>query len=223
MTPLPLAALLHLTYFGVLLPFRTWRYRDVWPSAGQRRPRTSHYKSNSVAFLSHGFMSLIVLMLLPRATRETLFPAEWPDAWSLFLGVIAFAVMVGIDLRYSRLCFDRGAPHMYYDTPQTAEERTYWVGHSVAAGMTEELTWRGVQPALITQVTGQAGLAIAICAVTFGLGHVRHGRPFIAIATGFALIFHALTLLTGALYVPILVHCAVNVTVGFVAGRWVKE
>jgi membrane protease YdiL (CAAX protease family) len=112
---------------------------------------------------------------------------------------------------------------MYYSSPQTRQEQLVWTVHSSTAAITEELTWRGVQPAIITSLTGQPLLAIAICAATFGIGHIRHGKPFVLIAGVFALIFHALTWITGALYVPMLVHIGVNVIVGLAAGRWVRS
>lgn len=224
MTPLPLPALVHLVYFGVVLPYRTWRFRNVWPPSDvPRRPRVESYKANTVHFLTHGLMSLVTLYYVSRSARHALFPSAWPDLPSLLLGVVACAVMVAIDLAYSRRCFDRDAPHMYIATPQTGEERAHWVGHSVAAGVCEELTWRGVQPALITQLTGQTWLAVVICAATFGLGHIRQGRPFVLIAALFGLMFQALTWWTGGLYVPMLVHVAVDVIVGLRAGRWVMR
>jgi len=216
------AAVWHLIYFGAYLPYRTWAHRHVWPEAAARRPRIEHYKANTVHFLSHGVMSLLALFYLSGPVRSTLFPAAWPTLADLGLGVAACAVIVAIDLVYSRRCFDRDAPHMYLTSPQTAEERLHWGGQSAAAGITEELTWRGVQPALIAQWTGQPWLAIVICAATFGIGHVRMGNAFVPIAALFALIFHALAWLTGGLYVAMIVHVAVNVIVGFVAGRWVR-
>jgi membrane protease YdiL (CAAX protease family) len=223
MAPLSIPALVHLIYFGLLLPYRTWKFRNVWPAKAERRPRVEHYKAHFGSFLTHGLLSLLTLPFIPRSALAALFPVEWPGPTSLLLGVVACALMVAIDLVYSRRCFDRDAPHMYVSTPQTSQERAYWVGHSLGAGVTEELTWRGVQPALITQLTGHPWIGVVICASTFGFGHVRHGIPFIPIAAFFALIFHALTWLTGGLYVPMLVHVAVNVIVGVRAGMWLRR
>ncbi len=219
---LPLPALVHLIYFGAILPYRTWRNRHMFPSVAERRPRVERYKANSVDFLTRGLMSLATLLFISRSSRNAIFPAEWPTLTHLLLGAVACAIVVAIDLVYSRRCFDRDAPHMYLATPQTREEQIGWVVQSGAAGVTEELTWRGVQPAIIAQLTGQPWIAVAICAATFGLGHIRQGKPFVLIAAGFALIFHALTWVTGGLYVPMLVHVAVDVIVGLRAGTWVK-
>lgn len=216
-------AFFHLAHFGVVQPYRTWRHRNVWPSAAERRPRVERYKANSVQFMTHGLISLTTLFFLPRSVRSSLLPAEWPTPANLLLGAAACAIIVAIDLVYSRRCFDRDAPHMYLVTPQTRDEQIGWVLHSGAAGIAEELTWRGVQPALIAHFTGNIWLGIVICAATFGIGHVRYGVPFIPIAAFFALIFHWLTWATGGLYVPMLVHVAVNVIVGLRSGQWVKR
>jgi membrane protease YdiL (CAAX protease family) len=207
-------------YFGVYLPYRTWVYRNVWPDPSQRRPRVERYKANIVHFFSCGLLSLVTLAFVSRSARSSLFPSEWPTLWDLFFGAIACAIIVAIDLVYSRRCFDRDAPHMYAATPQTREEQIGWVVQSAAAGITEELTWRGVQPILLAQLIGRFWPAVIICAVTFGVGHIRQGKPFVLIVTGFALIFHALTWVTGGLYVPMLAHVAVDVIVGLRAGSW---
>jgi membrane protease YdiL (CAAX protease family) len=71
-------------------------------------------------------------------------------------------------------------------------------------------------------MTGALWPAVLLCAATFGIGHARQGRRFVLIAALFALVFHALTLVTGSLYVAIAVHAAINITVGLRAGRWVR-
>ena len=222
MTRLPFPALVHLFYFGVFLPYRTLRYRNVWPSAAERRPKVEIYKTNSINFLAHGLMSLATLLYLSRSELSSLFPSEWPTLSSLLLGALACALIVAIDLVYSRQCFDRDAPHMYSATPRTRDEQVWWGVQSLAAGVFEELTWRGVQTALLTRLTG-FWPAVAICVVTFGLGHIRQGKPFVLIAAVFAAMFHALTWATGGLYVPMMVHVAVDIILGLRAGTWVKR
>ena len=222
MTRLPLPAFVHLFYFGVILPYRTWRHRNVWPSEAQRRPKVERYKTNTRNFLAHGVMSLTTLFFLPPATRAGLFPAEWPTLWSLLLGAVACGIIVAIDLAYSRRCFERDDPHMYWATPRTPDEQVWWGVQSFAAGVFEELTWRGVQTALLARLIG-FGPAVAICVATFGIGHIRQGKPFVLIAALFAAMFHALTWMTGGLYVPMIVHVAVDIIVGLRAGIWVRR
>ena len=218
----PLPVLVHLFYFGVHLPYRAWRYRNVWPDTAVRRTRVEHYTANILQFSVQGAMSLMTVLFLLPAERGLLFPLEWPTPWHLLLGVMTGGIIVAIDLAYSRRCFDRDAPHMYAATPQTREERAGWVVQSVAAGVFEELTWRGVQPALVARLVG-IWPAVVICVATFGIGHVRQGKPFVLLAALFAAMFQALTWATGALYVPMLVHVAVDIILGLRAGRWVKR
>ncbi len=230
----------HLVYFGVMKPYWTWQGRDVWQVPPP--PRARYYRRTSSHFLSCGFITLMTMASLgwfssrapivtdifvlgrlvehPRDVWFGLLPREWTTLGSLALGAAAYVVMVAADLGYSRRCLARGAPHMYYSTPQTRRDRVVWVGVSVLAGVTEELTWRGVQPELIAQLAGTLWPAVIICAATFGFGHIRNGRPFTVIAGLFALGFHGLTLVTGSLYVAMIVHVAVNVTVGLRAGTW---
>jgi len=246
LSSIALVGAVHLVYFGVLLPYRTWRNRHVWPAVNAPpQSRTQRYQARLAHFAMCGAISLSTLWFLqlassrapaatgsfvlgrlvdsPSAVWSALLPPEWPGWTDLLWGAIACALMVAIDLAYSRRCFDRGAPHMYLATPQTPVERRGWVGQSVAAGVTEELTWRGVQPEMIAQLTGSLWPAVILCAATFGIGHIRQGKPFVAIAALFALIFHALAWLTGGLYVPMVVHVAINVIVGLRAGTWANQ
>jgi len=96
----------------------------------------------------------------------------------------------------------------------TPAERRWWTLLSIVAGTTEELTWRGVQPALLAWCHVPAGAAIAICAATFGVGHLAQGWKWAVAVFGFALAFHALTWVTGSLIVPMAVHVAVDLTGG---------
>jgi membrane protease YdiL (CAAX protease family) len=240
------AGLPHLVYFGAILPYRAWVNRGHWRSAeaAPRPSRADKYKANLNWFGTWTAMSLSTTALLWVLSSRQAGPAQifvlnhaverpadvwtgllspaWPSLWHFLLAVLAYAAMAAIDLAYSRKCFDRGDARMYYDSPETTNERRLWMLMSIAAGVSEELTWRGVQPELIAQAAGSLWPAIAICAVTFGVGHIRMGKPFVFIAALFALIFHALAWATGGLYLPILVHIGVNLTVGLRAGRWTR-
>ena len=159
----------------------------------------------------------------PRDAWLGLLPREWPGVGSLALGVVAYAVLVTIELAHARHSLARGAPHMYFDTPRTGPERAGWLVVSVLAGVTEELTWRGLQPELIAQLAGTLWPAVVLCAATFGFGHIGQGWSYGLIACLYALVFHALTLVTGSLLVAMAVHVAINVTSGFCAATWAKR
>ena len=165
---------LHLVYFGLIKPYQTWRARNLWPVPPP--PRVQHYRRAASHMLACGTITLMTMTLLawfsssapiatdilvlgrqvahPRDVWFGLLPREWPGAGSLALGAVAYAALVTIELAHARRSFTRGAPHMYFDTPRTRRERAGWLVVSVLAGVTEELTWRGLQPELIAQLAG---------------------------------------------------------------------
>jgi len=234
------AAAPHLIYFGLVRPWQSWTHRHSLRREGYVFPPLVPYYQRAVSSLAGaGFFSLVVLGAVWLHSRggaageagsvihiygrqvpehsliwSGLLPPAWPSLTSWLLGLVVYAAMASTDLWYSRRCLARGEPHMYFATPRTRQERRWWVALSLAAGVGEELTWRGVQPELIAQMTGALWPAVTICALTFGIGHIRQGWGWVAIVTVFSLACHGLTLATGSLYVAMAVHVAVNITVG---------
>ena len=91
------------------------------------------------------------------------------------------------------------------------------------AGVSEEITWRGVQTALLINLTGHLWIAAIVCSISFGLGHSNQGWKSAVIIVCFALGFHALVWLSGSLYVAMAVHVAYDITAGITYGRLGKE
>lgn len=95
--------------------------------------------------------------------------------------------------------------------PVSASERATWLAVAVAAGVCEEIVFRGWLLAVLHDPLGLHGMAlIAAAALVFGLAHLYQGPAGTAL-TGFAaLFFIALYVATGSLLVPILLHVAVD-------------
>jgi membrane protease YdiL (CAAX protease family) len=91
------------------------------------------------------------------------------------------------------------------------------------AGLSEEITWRGVQTALLSSLTRSLWLAAIICAISFGLGHFIQGWRSSAIIVFFALGFQGLVWLSGSLYVAMAVHVAYDITAGLSYARLGRE
>ena len=231
----------HLLYFGVQRPYEAWRSRHAMQPSRKPLPDRGRYLHATVVQLATlGANSLAMLVILwmfssrdrlggyvfvfghavssARGVWSGLFPLQWPSVEAWWYGALAYVVMVSIDLPFSRRCIERGERHSHFSMPQTRSERLWWIGLSVAAGVGEELTWRGVQPELIAQITGALWPAVLLCSATFGLGHISQGWRWAMVTGAFGLLFHALVWLTGSLYVAIVVHIAVNVTVGLYSG-----
>ena len=95
--------------------------------------------------------------------------------------------------------------------PVTARERATWLAVAVAAGVCEEIVFRGWLLSVLHAPIGLHGTALIVAAaIVFGLAHLYQG-PVGAALTGLAaLLFIGLYVATGSLLVPILLHVAVD-------------
>jgi membrane protease YdiL (CAAX protease family) len=105
--------------------------------------------------------------------------------------------------------------------PHTLEERRTWVALSTTAGVCEEILFRGFLVAWLTPLLG-VPLAFGGSALLFAGAHTYLGRTG-AIRAGIAgLVMGGLYALTGSLWVPMLLHAAVDIhsgSLGFEAMR----
>lgn len=91
------------------------------------------------------------------------------------------------------------------------------------AGLSEEITWRGVQAGLAGSLTGSVLIAVLFCSVTFAVAHVIQGWKSAAVICIFALGFHLLVWMAGSLYVAMAVHVTYDIIAGISYGRLGKE
>jgi membrane protease YdiL (CAAX protease family) len=107
--------------------------------------------------------------------------------------------------------------------PDTAAERAWWLAVSILAGVGEEITWRGVQTALLSALMGSYLLGALLSAVSFGLAHFIQGWRSAVVITIFALGFQTIVWLSGSLYVAMAVHVAYDMTAGLSYARLGRE
>jgi len=108
--------------------------------------------------------------------------------------------------------------------PRHRGELPYSAGVALAAGVTEEPFFRLVLPLLIALVTGSAVAGFGLAAVLFGAAHRYQGWAGVAGTTFMALLFTALYLGSGRLWVAIAFHVFLD-TIGLVVrpaltGAW---
>ena len=101
--------------------------------------------------------------------------------------------------------------------------RLLWLAVSLAAGVSEEITYRGVFFLLLHRVTGSVLAAALLAAAAFGLAHVVQGRESVLVIFGIALLAQTLVLVTGTLLVAMAVHVAYDVPAGPVYGRLARR
>lgn len=211
----------HLVSFGVLVPILAYRQRRRNVAAGRPTgPRIRHYRGGVLTLLLFGAFSIVV------ANQQKLALWAWPARrpWlSLLAAVGTYVVMVTAMRPRWRAAVERRTPHLYYFMPGTPVERLWWVAISVLAGISEEITWRGVQPPLVACLTGSPAVGVAVTAVSFGAAHAVQGRRSAAVIVLFALAFQSLVWLSGSLFPAMAVHAAYDITAGLVYGRLGRE
>lgn len=214
----------HLAYFGLFIPFLVVRGRMRIRDPQRPLPnRLRHFQATTFMLVMFGGLSLLVA----RAQRIELFPRTWPPLSAILAGIIMLVVSVAIMRPLWRRAVERhtpaGARILHLRMPANAVERAWWIAVAVLAGISEEITWRGVQSALLSNLTGRLWLGATICAISFGLAHMVQGWKSSVIVVFFALGFQALVWLSGSLFVAMAVHAAYDIVAGLTYGRLGKE
>jgi membrane protease YdiL (CAAX protease family) len=217
---LNLAGWCHLGYFGVFLPVLVVFNRKKVLGRGEALPdRLRHFQRTAFELLMFATMSFLVA----RVQRISLFPRSLPSPGAVAAGVAMYAAAVAFMWPRWRRAVERGVRVVHLFMPANAVERAWWVAVSVLAGVGEEITWRGVQAALVGVLTGNFWIAALLCSISFGLSHMVQGWRSAAVIVVFALGFHTLVWLAGSLYVAMAVHVAYDITAGITYGRLGKR
>jgi membrane protease YdiL (CAAX protease family) len=210
---------LHLIFFGVVVPVVAVRTQSMLLRLAAAPDRIAFYRG---AILQLIVMTAISVFVARREHIE-LFPRRAPDATHALIGfVVLIALIVLLRPRWKRAVLE-GDRAIALFTPMTRDERLLWLFISLFAGVSEEITWRGVQTVLLERVTGSLWIAIIACALMFGISHAVQGFESIAIIAAIALVFHGLVLLTGSLYVAMAVHALYDAIVGFTYAKLARQ
>jgi membrane protease YdiL (CAAX protease family) len=138
----------------------------------------------------------------------------------MVLGAGLLAVLVLLMRPMWRKRVEQRSRKVWLFMPRTRRERLLWVGVSVAAGVSEEVTYRGVMFTILWRLTGSPLAAALIASSVFAISHVLQGWKSMAIIFGFAIAFQSIAWLSGSLYVAMVVHAAYDVTAGFCYGAY---
>lgn len=209
---------IHILYFGVYLPIQQilqGRKLKAPSATGPARPdRVLNFQTRTVMVAGLGLVSIAVALV----ARVDLIPRRAPSALAIAAGVATYAAMVGFMVPRWRRAVEKQLPILYYFTAITPRERLWWVILSISAGVSEEITWRGVQVALLSAFMPYWAAALA-SAVSFSVAHSAQGWRGVPVFVAFALAFQFLVWIAGSLLVAIAVHIAYDVTVGLAYGK----
>lgn len=199
----------HLAVFGLLLPWIAVKSRSR--IAGRPLPSlTSHLPRVVIQLLVLGAFSVLV----SRVEWIQLFPREVPPIWTMALGLLLAVLAAAAMYPLWRRAVQARKRTTYLFMPRTGAERAWWIAVACAAGVTEEISWRGVQWVLLTRWTGNLWIAAALCIVMFAVAHAVQGGRSVTIILAFAATFHALVALSGSLYVAMGAHVLYDILAG---------
>jgi hypothetical protein len=215
-----LAGWYHLIFFGLFLPFVVVRRRNVLQNSNiALTNRSRHFRVTAITLLFFGGLSLMV------ARVEGMEILTWtqPSAFAV-LAAIGFYVGAVVLMRpVWRRAVERRSRVVYFLMPQNPSEKVWWAVVSLLAGVTEEITWRGVQFSLLRGLTGGLWAAALLSSISFGLGHSIQGWKSVGIIVVFGLLAQGLVGLSSSLYLIMAVHAAYDLTAGFTYARLGRE
>lgn len=218
MPSLSIAGWLHIGFFGLMVPWLAWRSRRLLDEYSTL-PRGTHFVRVIVQLL----LFLVASLLVAWVEEFVVFPAWRPRAVPVVLATVLVVLGLAAMRPIWRRSIERRDLKARFFMPTTARERRLWAGLSVAAGVSEEVTYRGVLFALLAVVTGSAWLAAALSAVAFGLSHAVQGWKAAGAVTMIALLLHGLVALDGTLYPAIAAHAMYDWLAGLEHGRLGEE
>jgi len=213
-----LAGWYHLAFFGLLIPWAAWRTKgrlERQPLPG--RPR--HFVAVIIQLL------LFLLISVSVAYAEGIDLLIAPGRLALSSGLAALLLVGGVVLMAPkwRQGVEQRERKLHLFMPRTPGERRLWVTLAVAAGISEEVTYRGVMYAVLAGVTGSGVAAALIASVIFGVSHSVQGWKSAGVITIIALLLHGLVALSGTLLLAIAIHALYDAVAGLAYGRMGEE
>ena len=162
---------------------------------------------------------LLSAWLVLRGQAFTLFPPYRYSPWHVVVGLLALALGLLPLLERLRLTDRDIEARTRMIAPRPGRELAIFYGVSVAAGVAEELTYRGLLFTLVASLTASWWAAALATAALFGVVHLFQGWKGAGIASLMGLREQLVVGLTGTLLVAIMVHVLHDAIAGTVIGR----
>ena len=209
---------LHLALFGLWLPYLAIRTAQRLKSRPYP-PKKTYFKSVVLQLLALGLFSYFIA----RDNWIPIFPPKMPAAEHWALGAAVLVALVLFMRPKWRKAVEKRGRRTWLVMPRDRTERLLWAACSFGAGISEEITYRGVMFTLLWRITGSAVVAAFVMAAVFGISHFMQGWTSVAIICGIALAMQGLAWVSGSLYVSMAVHAIYDLIAGFTYGRLGEE
>lgn len=207
-----------LVWVCALLPWLAWRTARRLGDGDLPLPRAVFFwQTTFLQLILYGIALLaastngIVLRLLPRAWWQW-----WPAA------ALLTVMLAVLKLRWPYRS-DRDRQRLARILPRHRAELLPYFVLCIAAGVGEEVLYRGTAYRLLLRLGVNMVAAVALLAIAFAAAHVTQGlRSVLAIAL-IAAGFHIVVLSTNALLPAIVAHAAYDAIAGLLIPRWVSD
>ncbi|MEZ5317697.1 MAG: CPBP family intramembrane glutamic endopeptidase [Vicinamibacterales bacterium] len=202
----------HVVVFGAAVPVAALLSRRRLLAPGTALPpRVQFFRSTALTLVVFGLFS----WMTARAHGLDLWqPPRIGAASAVAVALIVYVLAVAFGLPWWRQAVLERRRFVELVMPEGAVERSWWITVSLLAGVSEEITWRGVQTSLLAAWLGSGAWAVVLSAVGFGISHATQGAKSAVVIVAFAVVFQGLVWVTGSLAVAIAVHAAYDLTAG---------
>lgn len=112
---------------------------------------------------------------------------------------------------------------LYSMLPRNERERLPYAGVCIAAGIAEEIVYRGVLTTLLQSYTRSLPLAVVVSAIVFGVSHSLQGTRAVLATALIALVMQALVIVAHSLIPAMVVHALYDFVAGILIPRWYEE
>ena len=218
-TPLGFWGCVYLAFLCELLPLLGLAQLPLADDEGPF-PRIPVYLSSGAVILILGWGGLVVgtggvgrevMGLGPISVPALLF---WTAGVTIGVHVLQFGFLLG-----RTWLGIRETPLLHQLLPRTGPEKVVFVFLSLAAGMGEELAFRGFAIPTLALVTGSEWGAALISSMAFGVLHAYQGWLGILRTGAMGLLLAASFILSGSLWPAILAHAILDLVSGLLLGE----
>jgi membrane protease YdiL (CAAX protease family) len=223
-TPLGFWGALYLAFLLELLPALAVAQLPLVDDEGPL-PRVPVYISSAVVILGIGCIGLMVGWRELGAEAMGIASASWGSvfAWTVGLSLVAL-ILLWAFLLFRKVAGIRESALLVQLLPKTGTEKVLFVFLSFAAGVGEEIAYRGYLIPALTLLLGWDWGAAILSSAIFGLLHAYQGWLGIARTAALGLVLASSFILSGVLWPAILAHAILDLIAGLVLGEtFVKE
>ncbi len=204
-----------------LLPYMAVKSAFVVNRGEKPIPPFKKMQTGTLVMLTGTFA---IALATARSIHLDLFHAVTLRPQDIGAGLLMLTVALGSASWRFRLASPARRERLLKIIPQQPNDIWLWAAVSLAAGVFEEVIYRGVMFAIFNFRTGfRWWPAVLICTAVFAVSHAIQGWKSAMTVGAFALAFHGLVWFTGTLYVAMAVHAIYDFSVGIIYPRLAKK